>query len=213
MSRLLAPSNIDSLDELIRRYDSKQHPRPQPNYKTTQRTRLTYSRYDVPALRHTSEDWSRRSSIQTIDSTGSSNFSRSSVGSRDSWRTSITSVSDVDYQIVPILVKTPWELERTKSRKRRSRSSRDSFRFFDTLPEEIYDCIVQQLEVLQVNSRYDGCGSCYLHDLCNLSLTTRAWARSAMGRLYVHWRRHNQVSADNRCLDIVEFRYQRRKAL
>lgn len=54
---------------------------------------------------------------------------------------------------------------------------------FRNLPREVYDCIVEQLE--QLYSHEDQRNTaCYLRDLSNLSLTSRAWDRAATLQMY-----------------------------
>jgi hypothetical protein len=86
---------------------------------------------------------------------------------------------------VPTLTKTPWELDRSKrmshpvSRHRPDTSRSLPPRYFQNLPREIYECVLQQLESLYFDSGPGGCVTCYLHDLYCLSLTNRAWERAA----------------------------------
>lgn len=49
---------------------------------------------------------------------------------------------------------------------------------FQRLPPEIYDCILQQLKEFHYAPSSMSCETCYLRDLCSLSLTSRAWDRS-----------------------------------
>lgn len=97
---------------------------------------------------------------------------------------------------IPHPTKTPWEAERYKrnSTWRRSGPEREfPARFFQTLPREIYDCVAVQLEALHLQQ--DGaCLACYLKDLYNLALTSRAWDRAATLQMY---RRVYVVGHDN----------------
>lgn len=87
---------------------------------------------------------------------------------------------------VPHLTKTPWEVERYKRNSARRRPGPEKelpARIFKSLPREVYDCIVAQLE--EIHLRQDqACPSCYLKDLHSLSLTTRAWDRTATLQMY-----------------------------
>ncbi|KAF2644830.1 hypothetical protein P280DRAFT_391358 [Massarina eburnea CBS 473.64] len=90
------------------------------------------------------------------------------------------------FEDAPRLIPTPWELERHKkglTRKRTRLPRQLPARIFKTLPREVYDCIVEQLE--QVHLGQDqSCPSCYLRDMYNLSLTSRAWDRATTSQLY-----------------------------
>ncbi|KAF2633676.1 hypothetical protein BU25DRAFT_10778 [Macroventuria anomochaeta] len=87
---------------------------------------------------------------------------------------------------VPLLTKTPWEVERYKRNSTWRRSGLQAefpAHIFKTLPREVYNCIVAQLE--QIHLQQDqACPSCYLHDLHSLSLTSRAWDRAATLQMY-----------------------------
>lgn len=54
---------------------------------------------------------------------------------------------------------------------------------FKALPPEVYDCILQQLRVLHESPDSQSCQTCYLRDLCCLSLTSRAWDKAVVKRL------------------------------
>ncbi|KAF1978625.1 hypothetical protein BU23DRAFT_595770 [Bimuria novae-zelandiae CBS 107.79] len=87
---------------------------------------------------------------------------------------------------IPRLTKTPWELERYKRNslwKRTPNDARLPQHVFKTLPREVYDCILEQLELIHLG-QHQPCPSCYLKDLCSLSLTSRAWARSTTLQMY-----------------------------
>lgn len=90
---------------------------------------------------------------------------------------------------VPKLVKTPWETERwSKShipRSRRPASRNFPSRFFEQLPDEVYQCIVAQLEASYFNDENGTCTTCYMKDLHSLTLTSRDWGTSARRQLYV----------------------------
>jgi hypothetical protein len=90
-----------------------------------------------------------------------------------------------DYD-VPHLVKTPWELERhTRKSIWSSRSSHEKeipTYTLKSLPEEVYDCIISQLEDIHLGGD-NACPPCYLRDLHSLTLTSRAWERTARPQL------------------------------
>jgi hypothetical protein len=75
----------------------------------------------------------------------------------------------------PHLVRTFWELQRHK-RQRPSKTAEHEFpvAIFQSLPREVYECIVTQLELLHLRQD-DPCSACYLKDLWSLSLVNRAW--------------------------------------
>ncbi|KAF2872210.1 hypothetical protein BDV95DRAFT_38823 [Massariosphaeria phaeospora] len=90
-----------------------------------------------------------------------------------------------DYGI-PHLTKTPWEQERHKRNSIRRRRKLDyplPGHIFKRLPREVYDCVVEQLEQLHFGQD-EACPSCYLKDLYNLSLTSRAWDRATTLQMY-----------------------------
>jgi hypothetical protein len=117
-----------------------------------------------------------------------------SLSSRYSRRSSTTSYNTLFGQgngldDVPKLIRTPWELERSK----RSYAPRNKpptpkqlpAHIFKDLPDEIYQCILQQLEHGYFEDLSGTCTSCYTKDLYSLALTSRAWERSARRQLYV----------------------------
>lgn len=89
---------------------------------------------------------------------------------------------------VPRLIKTPWELERHKRQrsawKRAPNEALLPQHVFQNLPREVYDCILKQLEQLYF-AQDQPCPSCYLKDLCSLSLTSRRWERATTLHMYV----------------------------
>ncbi|KAJ9649531.1 hypothetical protein H2199_000307 [Coniosporium tulheliwenetii] len=133
----------------------------------------------------TASTTSSRSSLYSVRSMTDSMLSRRS--STTSYTGS--SVYSANMEIVPTLTRTPWELERNKrpwsQHSRRSRpASVLSARVFRELPSEIYSCISQQLEALHFQSPVNSCATCYLRDLQNLALTSRAWEKAARQQLY-----------------------------
>ncbi|KAF2028012.1 hypothetical protein EK21DRAFT_114216 [Setomelanomma holmii] len=88
---------------------------------------------------------------------------------------------------VPHLTKTPWELERNKKYSSWRKSKIEEYRlpahFFQKLPKAVYECIIAQLE--HIHLRHDhACASCYLRDLYNLSLVSRAWDKLTTTPMY-----------------------------
>lgn len=57
-------------------------------------------------------------------------------------------------------------------------------RIFQMLPREVFDCVLQQLEVLHFGKGAQSCTTCYLRDLYNLALTSRKWDKAARSKLY-----------------------------
>ena len=87
---------------------------------------------------------------------------------------------------VPHLTRTPWEVERYKKNSTWRRSGPDKefpSHLFRNLPRELYECIVSHLEQIYLQHE-QACPSCYLRDLCSLSLTSRAWDRVAIPQMY-----------------------------
>ena len=88
---------------------------------------------------------------------------------------------------IPRLTRTPWEVERYKRTSVWERTPHEphlSQHVFKNLPREVYDCILQWLELQYLEGR-QRCPPCYLRDLCSLSLVSRAWDRAATTQLYV----------------------------
>ena len=55
--------------------------------------------------------------------------------------------------------------------------------YFQNLPPEVYDCILQQLRVFHEDPWSQSCQTCYMRDLCSLSMTSRAWDKAVVKRL------------------------------
>ncbi len=55
--------------------------------------------------------------------------------------------------------------------------------FFQNLPPEVYDCILQQLRIFHEDPRSLSCQTCHMRDLCSLSMTNRAWDKAVVKRL------------------------------
>lgn len=54
---------------------------------------------------------------------------------------------------------------------------------FQRLPPEIYDCILRQLAIFHNEPASMSCETCYLRDLCALSLVDRTWDRAVRPNL------------------------------
>jgi hypothetical protein len=114
----------------------------------------------------------------------------SSAGSFSSHRTSLTSYngsfSYIPSEDAPKLIRTPWEADRSRRLRHRSGSVKTlPARFFQELPVEIYECILEQLGRSHFSETAGTCTACYLKDFSNLALTSKAWERSARRQLYV----------------------------
>ncbi|KAF2813712.1 uncharacterized protein BDZ99DRAFT_553569 [Mytilinidion resinicola] len=131
----------------------------------------------------------KRSSVSSVTSTRPS---RDSIYSKESSATSYSSVQSTthyDFDTIPTITKTAWELDRYRrpSVTQRSRSTEETAprtNLFEKLPREIYDCILQELELLHFQPGKHVCPSCYLRDVSNLALTSRAWDKAARAKLY-----------------------------
>ncbi|KAB2577132.1 uncharacterized protein LTHEOB_362 [Lasiodiplodia theobromae] len=98
------------------------------------------------------------------------------------------------FESAPAFEKAPWEMpERPLSmfsipsgglRFHSKTKSVMQPRIFQILPREVYACILQQLEVLHFGNDAQSCTTCYLRDLYNLALTSRAWDKAARNKLY-----------------------------
>jgi hypothetical protein len=51
------------------------------------------------------------------------------------------------------------------------------------LPQEVYDCVLTQLQLLHTGPTADGCLTCSMRDLHALALTNRAWERAVRSKL------------------------------
>lgn len=51
------------------------------------------------------------------------------------------------------------------------------------LPQEVYDCVLTQLQLLHTGPMEDGCLTCSMRDLHALALTNRAWERAVRSKL------------------------------
>lgn len=54
---------------------------------------------------------------------------------------------------------------------------------FKRLPQEVYDTILNQLELLHTGSHQQGCLTCFQRDLHALSLTSRVWEKAVRAKL------------------------------
>lgn len=81
--------------------------------------------------------------------------------------------------------KTHWGLGRRKTSakpKKQRPVNPFSAHAFHKLPREVYDCIIAQLEQIHLGQD-QACPSCYLRDLYNLSLTSRAWDKATTSKM------------------------------
>ena len=65
----------------------------------------------------------------------------------------------------------------------RSRSTAPPPPVFKRIPLEIYECILQQLRIVHEGSYLQSCATCYMRDLYNLALVSRAWDRAVRAQL------------------------------
>jgi hypothetical protein len=121
-------------------------------------------------------------SFASASSTLSRYSTGTSMGSRRSSVASYNSLSSYGtlFDEPPKLVKTPWEAERSKRsyipRNRRPSTAKSlPPRIFEQLPDEIYACILQQLEKTYFTDAAGSCTSCYMRDLYHLALTSHRW--------------------------------------
>lgn len=121
---------------------------------------------------------------------------------KSSGSTSLSSITSLESQgserlkkyrfdAAPKLVKTPWEADRAKTafsrqwqmdpsaipRPTTGKSVVLSSRVFKHLPDEIYDCILRQLEAMFLRQEGGACVSCFHMELSNLCLISKGWNR------------------------------------
>lgn len=126
-----------------------------------------------------------RTSVASVVPSHDRDRARHSI--RASSLTTQSSVSAYECYDVPHLIKTPWELERRKRNSAWRRTKTENpfpARMFKNLPREVYDCIVEQVQKLHLGQDQP-CPPCYLKDLYNLSLTSRAWDKAVTVPMYV----------------------------
>lgn len=121
-------------------------------------------------------------------------FAKSPVVTPRSSFTSVdseTSAKKFRFDAAPKLVKTPWEADRAKtpgsyflrqdlvgarpSTSKSTKSTVANTRVFKNVPGEVYECILQHLESMHINTKHGACVSCFHMDLYNLCLTSKAW--------------------------------------
>ncbi len=83
------------------------------------------------------------------------------------------------HSLPPSLVSQPSSY----SLKTKARAKASHHVVFRALPPEVYDCILLQLRVVHETPGSQSCQTCYLRDLCSLSLTSRAWDKVVVKRL------------------------------
>ncbi|KAF2500257.1 hypothetical protein BU16DRAFT_241425 [Lophium mytilinum] len=144
----------------------------------------------VDAPRHCSTgQLSKRSSVSSVASARPSRDSIYSKGTLTTSYSSVQSTTHYDFDTIPTITKTPWELDRykrpsTTQRSKPTEGTSPATNSFEKLPREIYDCILQELELLHFQPGKHVCPSCYLRDVSNLALTSRAWDKAARAKLY-----------------------------
>lgn len=109
----------------------------------------------------------RRSSSSSIASFGSSYSTLSTT------QTTATSVASRRSSFIKV----------KQSVQQRSRSTQPPPPVFKRLPAAIYECILQQLKIIHSERYIQSCSACYLRDLYNLALTSRAWDRAVRVQL------------------------------
>lgn len=145
-----------------------------------------------------------RSSVSSLSSLKSNGSASITVFSADSsGRSSFTSNGSFNLAQEdgrPTLVQTPWELRRDKKLQKLPRSvdpRRQSMpmtliakleyqfprKYFQNLPKEIYEKIIEHVELSYFDNQEGGCVTCYLHDMYNICLTSRPWLVAATRRM------------------------------
>ncbi|ORX99224.1 hypothetical protein BCR34DRAFT_606696 [Clohesyomyces aquaticus] len=154
----------------------------------------------APRAHRPSRPESSKFSSSFSSTVASSRPTSASAGSTRSWSSSVSSYSSV-FGVgfdVPHLIRTPWELERNNKKNSASQRSKPDSVFpahvFKKLPREVYDCILAQLKQIHFGQNA-ACPSCYLRDLHNLTLTSRAWDRAATRQMYRNWDQSTQASS------------------
>lgn len=56
-------------------------------------------------------------------------------------------------------------------------------KYFTNLPKEIYEKIIEHVELSYFDSRDGGCVTCYLQDMTNICLVSRPWLVAATRRM------------------------------
>lgn len=116
-----------------------------------------YFQQVAPNVTHTQ----RNQSINSLDSMPSRRSSSTSLIS-NSTQATIPSPVSANF---PIATKTPD-------------SSLQQGLTFKHLPQEVYDCILSQLQELHSDRLSPSCATCYLRDLVALQLTNRSWDKA-----------------------------------
>lgn len=107
---------------------------------------------------------STRSSSSTIRSTESN---ASSWGSRTSYDSSPESWTP--YQ-------RPSTAGSTTSRRKKSLQPDE---LFGTLPDEVLEVVLECLQDIHLDAKSDSCATCWMRDLCSLSLSSKKWHKVA----------------------------------
>jgi hypothetical protein len=131
---------------------------------------------------------SQRTSLASNGSIGSLN----SITSTPSWRSSNGSV--VSAYTIPTLYSPPRTAPTSVRSSYRSSnamslvrpSSKVQIPVWKRLPQEVYECIFDQLEALHADPLSPSCATCYLRDLHSLALTSRGWDKAVRRKLCEH---------------------------
>ena len=96
----------------------------------------------------------------------------------------------------PALARRSWSNPSLSSRP--SLSARNSFaqpvrsaalpaggRAIDRLPQEVMDCVIEQLKVVHRDPLLASCATCYQRDLHSMCMTSKTWRRAARPHMYV----------------------------
>ena len=121
----------------------------------------------------------RETKPQSFNSHSSDSSSQSRNSSIVSVPSTITSIS------LPAVPKNTYTVEIIAHRERRPRRTRLAARVFRNLPISIYENIARQLKAIHTGPLSQSCHTCYLRDLCSLSLTSRAWDKVVVRKLLV----------------------------
>ncbi|KAL0938804.1 uncharacterized protein CTRU02_205414 [Colletotrichum truncatum] len=107
---------------------------------------------------------SPRESFETRSRSASWNSSRTSFESRDSWK--------------------PDYLHNRPSQPVAFRKKAKPGEIFAKLPGEVLELILGELKKLHLDKNKESCATCWMRDLCSISLTARKWCKYARVALY-----------------------------
>lgn len=115
-------------------------------------------------------------------------FSRESVRSEmqrsSSWgsKTSFESFDSGQWQPLDHIV-SPCSPYRTPESLRRQRTLPQADELFAELPGEVLELILDMLKQAHLDRAGDSCATCWMRDLCNVSLASRRWCKYARAAL------------------------------